>query len=133
MIEIENEIFDTISKKIIEIFPNINMFSETLLNPSEFPCVCLEEIDNYSLNTSRDSHSNENHAVVVYDINVYSNKRSGKKTECKKIIAEIDKFFADLGFTRTTKQNFSFDNATKYRILARYSAVVSADKIIYRR
>lgn len=76
----------------------------------------------------------ENHAQVLYEVNVYSNKTSGKKTECKAIIALIDSKMEALGFTRTLMNPVpNEEDATVYRMVARYRAIVSKNKTIYRR
>jgi hypothetical protein len=67
-------------------------------------------------------------------LNVYSNKKSGKKSECKAIASLIDDEMAALGFSRSMLQPIpNMDDATIYRMTGRYRAVVSKDKIIYRR
>ena len=66
-------------------------------------------------------------------MNAYSNKATTKKSECKAIIAAVDEIMIGLGFTRNTKTPINLDEATKYRIFARYTAVVSKNKTIYRR
>lgn len=133
MVDIENEVFTAVATVLRERFSNIKVESATNYNPSKFPCACIEEVDNSVLRTTQDSGSNENHVTVVYEVNAYSNKTTGKKKECKAIIAAIDEVLIGLGFTRTTKAPFNLDDATKYRIFNRYTAVVSKDKIIYRR
>lgn len=134
MIDIETEIFNGIAKKLRNKYgENFKVYGETVLSPSEFPCACIEESDNYAYTRSQDSGSFENHAELVYDVNIYSNKRNRKKTECKEILKIIDEYFTGIGFTRITKNPISLDDATKYRLFARYSAVASKDGIIYRR
>lgn len=133
MIDIENEVFTQVATALREQFPKITVESVTTYSPSKFPFVCIEEADNYSYQPSRDSGSNENHATVMYEVNAYSNKTNGKKAECKAIISVVDDIMIGLGFTRNTKNPISFDNATKYRIFARYSAVVSKTHSLYRR
>lgn len=133
MIDVENEIFTKVAAALREQFAGITVDSVTTYSPSNFPCVYIEEADNYSYQSSRDSGSNENHVVVVYEVNVYSNKASGKKAECKAIIAAVDEIMNGLGFTRNTKTPFGLDDATKYRIFVRYSAVISKEHLIYRR
>ena len=65
---------------------------------------------------------------------MYSNKQSGKKAECKAIIALIDKRMEALGFTRTLLNPVpNEEDATVYRMVARYRAIVSKNKVIYRR
>ena len=76
----------------------------------------------------------ENHSTLMYEVNVYSNKKTGKKTECKKIITLVDEAMSALGFTRIMLQPIpNMDDATIYRMTARYRAVVSKDKVIFRR
>ena len=134
MIDIESELFTNRASKLRDRFgAKFTVYGETVLAPSEFPCACIEESDNYAYSQSQDSGSNENHAELVYDVNVYSNKRNGKKAECKEILAVIDEYFTGIGFSRTTKNPISLDDATKYRLFARYSAVASKDGTIYRR
>jgi hypothetical protein len=59
---------------------------------------------------------------------------SGKKTECKAIIALIDSKMEALGFTRTLMNPVpNEEDATVYRMVARYRAIVSKNKTIYRR
>ena len=133
MIDIENEIFTAISKAVLAKFPKAKMSPETILSPSVFPCVCAEEADNYAVTSTQDSGSNENHANVMYEVNIYSNKVGGKKAECKAILKIIDCVFSDFGFTRTGMNPIPMNDPTKYRLFARYKAVVSQNKTIYRR
>lgn len=133
MIDIENAVFTVVSAALHERFPKITVDSVTTYSPSKFPFVCIEETDSFSYLPSRDTASNENHSTVVYEVNAYSNKTSGKKQECKAIMAVVDDVMIGLGFTRNTKTPINLDEATKYRLFARYSAVVSKDQTIYRR
>lgn len=134
MIDIENEIFDTVSTVVRTEYPDIFMTGEYVKSPPSFPCVSLIEIDNQSYRKTRDTASNENHAQIVYETNVYSNKTSGKKAECKAIISLIDSELEKLGFTRTLLNTIpNEDDATIYRMVARYRAIVSKNNTIYRR
>lgn len=133
MIDIENAVFTEVATALRARFSGITVESVTTYSPSKFPCVCIEETDNYSLLSTRDTASNEKHATVVYEVNVYSNKANGKKTEAKTILAAVDEVMNGLGFTRLTKTPINLDDATKYRVFARYRAVVSTNKTIYRR
>lgn len=133
MIDIENDVFTKVSSAVLTQFPNAKLSGEEVRSPSEFPFVSIEEADNYTYENTIDSGSNENHAVVMYEINVYSNKGAGKKAECKAIFALIDEVMLSFGFTRTMKNPIKNDTATVYRIIARYTAVVSQEKKFYRR
>lgn len=134
MIDIENQVFTIIASRLRAKFgKSFYVSGELNLNPTTFPCAYIEQADNSALTSSRDTASNENHAVVMYEVNVYSNKTSGKKTEAKAIFEVIDETFNDLGFTRQSMLPFQFDNTTKYRVAGRYIAVVDKRERIFRR
>ena len=134
MIDIENAVFNTVAAKVRDRHPNISMTGEYVKSPSSFPAVSLVEMDNSVRTDTIDSGSNENHANVMYEVNVYSNKTTGKKSECKAIIALIDQEMLALGFARSTLTPVpNMNDSTIYRMVGRYRATVSADNKIYRR
>lgn len=134
MINVESEIFTFVQSAVKEKYPDLYMTGEYVHAPSQFPCATLIEMDNVPLVRTQTTDSSENHASLMYEINVYSNKRSGRKTECRKIAAEMDNALTKLGFVRTMLNPIpNLEDATVYRITGRYRAVISIDKIIYRR
>lgn len=134
IIDLEAEIFSEVAKKVRTKFPNIYVTGEYVKSPSSFPCVSLVEVDNATFRNTQTTEGKENHAAVVYELNVYSNKTKGKKAECKEIAAFIDDLMMGLNFTRTMLEPVpNQDGATIYRMLGRYRAVVSKNKTIYRR
>ena len=134
MIDLENEIFDEVSGKVREKFSSIFMTGEYVKSPSSFPCVSLVEVDNATFRNSQTTEGQENHAAVMYELNVYSNKTKGKKTECKAIMKVIDDMMLSLGFDRPFLNPIpNLEDATIYRMTARYIAIVSKDKVVYRR
>ena len=134
MIDIESWVFDRVAKRVREQFPNIFITGEYVNSPSSFPAASLVEMDNSIRVTTIDSGSNENHANVMYEVNVYSNKATGKKSECKAIIALIDTEMTAMGFTRSTLTPVQNEyDSTIYRMVGRYRAAVSSDYKIFRR
>lgn len=134
MIDIETDVFDTVAKAVRAKYPKIFITGEYVKVPPKFPCVSLMEMDNQSYQRTEDSGSAENHVSVMYEVNVYSNKSVGKKSECKAIATLIDEQMLALGFARTMLQPIpNLDDATIYRMVGRYSAIISKDKVIYRR
>ena len=130
MIDIETEVFSTVSEKVREQYPT----GEYVKSPSSFPCVSLIEVDNQIYRNTRTTECIENHAQVVYEVNVYSNRTKGKKAECKEILGFVDKQLEALGFTRTLMTPVPNEvDATVYRMVARYRAIVSKENVIYRR
>ena len=117
-----------------EKYSDIYLTGEYVKSPPSFPASSIVEMDNTAYSLTQTSGENENHASVMYEVNVYSNKTKGKKTECKEIISFIDNEMTSLGFSRTMFQPIpNVDDATIYRMIARYKAVVSKDKVIFRR
>lgn len=134
MIDVENEVFNSVATEVRAKYPNIYMVGEYVKTPPKFPSVSLVEMDNQSYQSTEDSGGSENHVSVMYEVNVYSNKTVGKKAECKKIAALIDELMLALGFARTMIQPIpNLDDATIYRMVGRYSAVISKDKVFFRR
>lgn len=134
MIDVENEVFNFVYEKLQEMYPTAYMTGEYVKSPPTFPCISLVEMDNQIYRNTRTSDSIENHVQVVYEVNVYSNKKKGKKAECKAIIGFIDKQLESLGFTRTLLNPVPNEqDATIYRMVARYRAIISKNNTIYRR
>ena len=134
MIDIENQVFDRVAAKVREQFPDIFMVGEYVKSPSSLPAASLMEMDNAIRTSTVDSGSNENHADVMFEANVYSNKIAGKKSECKKIMAIIDTEMIAMGFVRSTLTPVPNEyDSTIYRMVGRYRATVSADHKIFRR
>ena len=134
MIDIENSVFNRAVTRVREVFPDIFMTGEYVSSPPYFPAASLVEMDNSTRADTISSGSAENHANVMYEVNVYSNKTSGKKSECKAIIALIDEEMLAMGFSRVslTPVPNEYDSSI-YRMVGRYRATVSSDMKIYRR
>ena len=131
MIDIENDVFNYIATKVRKAYPNIYLSGDLNLNPAQFPCVYIEQADNFSLTTSRDSSSNENHVSTMFEANVYSNKQVGRKSECKAIMSIVDEAFSELGFTRQALLPLPYESY--YRMVGRWSAIANKNKTIFRR
>ena len=134
MIDVENAVFSAVATRVRESFPDIFLVGEYVKSPSSFPAASVVEMDNAVRTDTIDSGSNENHVNVMYEVNVYSNKTTGKKSECKAIITLIDEAMAEMGFYRVTMTPVPNEyDSTIYRMVARYKATVSSNLKIYRR
>jgi hypothetical protein len=131
MIDIENMLFTKVKNDLPDTVKMGNSYENV---PSKFPYVSLEVVDNTVYTPFIDSARVENAVDIMVEVNVYSNKTSGKKTECKKVMANVDSTLSTLGLTRTFCQPIpNFEDATIYRITARYRAIVDKNLNIYRR
>jgi hypothetical protein len=135
VIDIENEVFNTVATALRSEFTGIFVSGEAVAAPSTFPAATLVEMDDSVYARSMDSSATENHALKMYQAEAYSNLSSGKKSQCKSIMAVIDTEMLKLGFVRVGCGPMALPNAdaTKYRMVARYRAVISKEKRIYRR
>ena len=125
MIDVENLVIDKISKAIgASAYSNAFVTSEYTDSPSEFPCVSVVEADNYTYRKTQDNDLKEHHTNVMYEVNVFSNKKNTSKSEAKAIIEIVDTAFQNMKFTRTFKDNVPNKGKTIYRIVARYEAVI---------
>lgn len=131
MIDIENFLFTEVKSNMPKTVACGSIYSKL---QSEFPFVTLAVIDNSVYERFIDSARIENAADITVEVNVYSNKTAGKKEECKKIMREIDSVLSALNLTRTMCQPTpNLEDATIYRMTARYRAVVDKNLNIYRR
>ena len=133
MISIENEVFNAVYEAVIASYPSAKIESTLNLDPADFPCVYLEEVDNATYTQTIDSGSYENHASVTFELNVYSNKKAGRKAGAKDIFAIADSLLIGWGFSRISRTPATMDDSTKYRIIARYRGLIDKNGIIYRR
>lgn len=132
MINIENELFTLIANNIEKKFPNVFVSSKYINRPTKLPAVSIIETNNITNQSTLDSSNTENHAIVTYDINVYS-KSQNSKTESEEIANVIDEQMISLGFNRIILQPMANIDDSVYRLVLRYTAVISQDKIIYRK
>lgn len=126
MIDIENAVFTAVYNAVTSKFPDAEMCSEFVEQPEKFPLVSFVEADNYTHGGTRSLSKIENHADVMYECNVYTNKVGIKKSQAKEIASVIDETMAQLGFTRTLRSQIPNINRTIYRIVMRWTAVVGS-------
>lgn len=133
MIDVELDVFAALANPLREAFPGIYVTGEYVRKPPSFPHVSIEERDNSTTTSYQTSADQEGYATVMYEVNVYSNKTSKKKMECKTILKMIDTLMSGLNFTRIACAPVpNMEDATLYRITARYRAVTDG-KTMYRR
>lgn len=119
MIDCENEVYTRVATVLREKFPGIDIAGDYVKAPSSFPHVSITQSDNAVI-SGRMTGSAEM-AQVMFEVNVYSNKAEGKKTECKTIVNEIDKTLFAMNFKRLALTPVpNMEDATIYRLVARY-------------
>ena len=124
MIDIENDVFTAVATTLRTQYSGIYVAGDNIAVPASFPAVTIVESDNRIYERMRTT-TIENAAEVMYTINVYSNKASGKKAEAKAIAATIDSIMELGGFTRTLKEQIPNErDSSIYRLVMRYEGIV---------
>lgn len=131
MIDCENEVYTRIARVLRDKFPGIKIAGEYVNAPSSFPHVSITQSDNSVV--SEQMTGSAEMAQVMFEINIYSNKADGRKTECKSIAKVIDDVMFKMNFKRIALTPIpNMEDATIYRIVARYR-VMTDGKYFYRR
>lgn len=134
MIDHSNTVFSTVAKAVRNNHIGAKVIGEYVRNPSEFPCVTLDETQNVMVDRLEDSSNEERFAGVQYRLQVSSNTQSGKRAEARAIFATADAEMRRMGFRRVTYTTTpEVYNSTIYTITATYEAIVSADGYVYKR
>lgn len=131
MIDLESDIYDYVAKALRAAHSGIDVKAEYVELPAKLPHVSIVEADNRILSRMR-TNNIENAVTVMYQANIYSNKVATRKSEAKAIANTLDEAFTEIGFTRTFRQQVpNLNDATIYRIVCRYEAVIDKNFVIY--
>ena len=133
MIDYSNEIFTRIADKVREQHgKGVRIIGEYVDIPKEFPCVTVDEI--YTVPTELDSGSQPKFAGVTYRVQVFSNKKSGKRAEAREIYSTVaDEMYAMnlVGKSYTTTPEVY--NANIYQIRGTFEGTIRDDGVVFRR
>jgi hypothetical protein len=134
MIDKLNEVFTNIANITRDTHPGTTVIGENTRQPSKFPAVTIDEIENVMVDRLEDSSNEEAFAGVTYKVQTFSNKTSGKKAEARAIFATVDAEMRRMGFRRVTYTTTpEIYESTIYSITATYEAVISAAGYVYKR
>lgn len=133
MIDVEAKIYTPVAAALRANFLGIEVSGDYTKVPPKFPFVSMVEADNATSQNRMDTSDVERFATVMYEINVYSDKADGKKSECKAIMAFIDEIMYRMNFTRIALAPVpNLSKSTIYRMIARYRAETDGTRL-YRR
>ena len=132
MIDIENEVYDRNADVLRAKYENIFISGDDSKVPSSFPCVYIVQKDNLVSKEYADSGSVERITTPMFEINVYSNLKTGRKQQAKEIMATVCDTMSELDIERTYCQPTPNADSSIYRIVARFSCKTDGNKI-YRR
>lgn len=123
MIDLENDIYDYVVKRLTSEHTNVNCSKEYEETLSEFPAVTITEASNRVVNNMR-TDVIENAVTVMYEANIYSNRVSGWEAQAKSIAGTLDDIFLSIGFTRIFMNRIPNRDTRIYRITCRYEAII---------
>jgi len=132
MINNANEIFTRLTTALQSEDSSVKTSSVYTNSPTSYPFVSIEVIGNGVYEMGIDSGDIENFANIDYEINVIATGDT-KMSKAYKLLGVADNFMKSIGFTRIILTPMQDQNETKYRLLARYEAVVGKDLKVYRR
>lgn len=126
MIDIENVVVSKITTatrtQFLSTYPGLKVYSTTPQQPESFPCVVLEMVSDISVRQTYSFDSTrEQHADVVFQLDVFCNNGASSKQTAKTIFDFIDKQMQDMGFVRNMAMPTPNVDRTIYRITGRYT------------
>ena len=137
MIDLETELFNEIVTEIQETYPwgpSVKFINDYVSSTQKFPAVTIVERDNRTLSQAQHSTPEENYAVLDYEVQVFTNSKAKRKKEARTIAAAIDDAFVSRGFRRRILEQIpNAEDWSVFRMVARYTAIVDPDHMIYRR
>ena len=98
------------------------MTSEPAPTPSKDLAVSIVQMDSYSSPRKQDNTLTERFATVMFQVDVYSNLQSGKKSKCKEVMGVIDSMMFDMNFMRLSLNPVPMEDSGYFRLTARYRA-----------
>lgn len=133
MTDPENEVFTRVAEGLREQFPGVNVSGEYVRAPSRFPHVSVVLADCYSLTDREDSSLREALTGLLFEVNAYSDKASGRKAECKRLLDLTGDILARMNFRRIAQTPVpNLEDGSIYRITARFRGATDG-KFFYRR
>lgn len=125
MIDIEPLILEKVSNAIAVYDPTVVVEGVYNPTPKEFPFVSVEQDSNLTVQRTQSTSSLENHASVTFAFNVYTvgDDRIANARELRDV---IDYCMIQLGFIRVMSNPVPNADRNVYRIMSRYSGIVSA-------
>jgi len=129
MIEIESKVYSPIAIALKEQYPDIYVTSEPAPTPSKALAVSIVQQDSFSSARMQDNTLTEKFATVMFQVDVYSNKQTGKKSQCKEVMNVIDKMLFEMNFMRLSLNPIPMEDSGYYRLTARYRAETDGETL----
>lgn len=124
MIDIENLVVDTIENAYLAAEKSISVLSRYEPTPESFPCCMVREVSNFAYRRSMDEDPSPHHISIAYQLDIFSNKNVGAKSEVKELASIADAAMCGMKFVLDSFSIITNEDRTITRATARYSAIV---------
>lgn len=125
MIDIESLVFDTVYNAMQTSHPEVNVTAGYDESMATYPTLIVRQTNNQPYRDSATDDCSENHARVTFEIEVYSDKKTTGRTECKEILADADEIMQSMKFRRIHLNRPLNVDRTLWRQYARYEVIVA--------
>ena len=125
MVDYMPEVFDTLYNVVTEEYPEADLASEYVNQPSAFPHVQIWKESDTTPRNGMNLSGDECFSNVAVHIEIFDNGTDGLgKENVEKILSLIDPAMRLMGFRRTYCSPVpNFRDASVYRVVARYSKI----------
>ena len=131
MIDHSNEIFNAVAVDLRSAYSGVRVVGEYVHSPTTFPTVTIDETQNWPVHL--DSAVQNKYAQVQYRVQVFSNLKSGKRSQAREIYSRVDEKLQSLGlYAISYSTTPAIYNSEVYCITAIYAGVIDRHGMIYR-
>lgn len=121
MNDCEEYIYSIVRKAVLDAYPSASVAGEYLQAPAKFPHISFWAHNSTPKYGAQTNSMPEDVTTVAFTLNVYSNLRTGKKSQAKAIMNLIDTELYKLNCTRTSYMPVpNMMDSTIYRLTATY-------------
>lgn len=120
MIDVETKIYSPIATALKAEYPDIFVTSEPVPTPGKPLVVGIVQQDNYMSIGKLDNSGRERFATLMFQVDVYCNLQTGKKSKCKEVMDFVDQMLFALNATRLALTPIPSPDTGYYRYTARY-------------
>jgi hypothetical protein len=127
----ENKVYGFVSAGLKADYPSLSTVSTPVSASATFPCVSIFEAGNIAHPSAVTLDNRENVSSVTFEINAYSNKKTGAKAEATDLIWKADELMQDLGFIRSSLVRTPNWDGNIFRLTSRYQRLAAPGEIDY--
>lgn len=130
ILDIENKIIDDVQTFFSDREVSVNISSEFDDYPEEFPALMIRQTGSSVYTPTQDDDLTPHHWRVTFQLDIFSNKTSGAKSEVKRLMGLADEAMQSLKFTLTSSDITTNYDRTITRGTQVYRAIVGEPRTI---